>query len=135
MDGNANVMTLALDRIISLDYDFGMAYIEFDLDADEYYKDIIGVTVMENQRLMKVKLWIDKSNAPYVITKPFHHSQEILTKNEDGSIIISLSLKVNFEFERLILGFGDSLEVLWPQKFRNRIAYKINRSNQKYSEK
>ena len=39
-------------------------------------------------------------NAPYVITKPFHHSQKVVEKFEDGSIIVSLKVHINFEFEK-----------------------------------
>ncbi|WP_422084239.1 WYL domain-containing protein [Ulvibacterium sp.] len=34
-------------------------------------------------------------------------------------------VKPNFELERLLLGFGESMEVLKPEKLRNRIAEKL----------
>ena len=81
-----------------------------------------------------IYLKIDSSNAPYVVTKPFHHSQEILQRHNDGSITLKLSVHVNFELERLILGFGDSLEVLKPSLLRKRIVKKLERSIAKYTQ-
>ena len=68
-------------RIISLDYDFNINYLEQDFDADSFYKDVVGVTVNQGERASNVKLWIDRNNAPYVITKPLHHSQIIEKEN------------------------------------------------------
>lgn len=68
-----------------------------------------------------------------MITKPFHQSQVIEQENEDGSIIISITVKVNFELERLLLGFGDSLEVLKPERLRQRISKRIHAANELYA--
>lgn len=130
---NRGVVNLALDRIIAVDYDFSTPYEENDFDADTFYKDVVGVTV-SRVRPSVVKLWIDKHNAPYVLTKPLHHSQRLVKENEDGSIEITFLVKPNFELERLLLGFGESMEVLKPEKLRNRIAEKLRNAALKYSE-
>src|SRR5690606_12091208 len=41
------MLNLALDRIMGIDYNFNLDYQKRDLDADTYYKDTIGVTVMD----------------------------------------------------------------------------------------
>ena len=74
------VLNLALDRIAKIDYDFSIDYMNIEFNGDEYYKNTIGVTVLNDEQCKEVVLEIDRSNAPYVITKPFHHSQEILEK-------------------------------------------------------
>lgn len=128
---NRGVVNLALDRIIALDYDFAISYQEHDFDADEFYKDVVGVTVGRG-RPSVVKLWIDSHNAPYVVTKPIHHSQRLVKEHEDGSIEITFLVKPNFELERLLLGFGESIEVLKPENLRNRIAVKLGNAANKY---
>ncbi|MEL7268394.1 MAG: WYL domain-containing protein [Bacteroidota bacterium] len=130
---NRGVVNLALDRIVAVDYDFSTAYEENDFDADAFYKDVVGVTV-SRVRPSVVQLWIDKNNAPYVLTKPLHHSQRLIKEYEDGSIEITFLVKPNFELERLLLGFGESMEVLKPEKLRNRIAEKLRNAALKYSE-
>ncbi|MES2485909.1 MAG: WYL domain-containing protein [Bacteroidota bacterium] len=131
--GSRSVSNLALDRIINIDFDFTLPFQDEDFDAEHFYKDVIGVTVNEGLRAQKIQLWIDAGNAPYVITKPFHASQVIEQQNEDGSIIISLLLKVNYEFERLVLGFGCGINVLAPLNFRKRIIAKLEEALKQYS--
>lgn len=119
--GSQPISNLALDRIVSIDYDFSIPYLEEDFNPEEYYKNVIGVTVNEGLRPDRIELKIDQNNAPYVLTKPFHSSQRLIKTNEDGSIIIHVFVIINYEFERLLLGFGSSLEVIKPNYFRKRI--------------
>ena len=118
---------------MAIDFDFNLPYAEEDFDAEQFYKDVIGVTVNEGLRKKNIKLWIDRTNAPYVITKPFHHSQKIEKQNEDGSIIISLDLKINNEFERLVLGFGNCIKVLSPENLQKRMIEKFRLALENYS--
>lgn len=115
------ITNLALDRIISIDYDFNHHYLEEDFDADDYYKDVIGVTVNSGLKARRIELWVDTSNAPYVLTKPLHESQRVIKENEDGSIIVHLYVIPNYEMERLLLGFGSCVEILRPEGLRNRM--------------
>ncbi|MBD0401701.1 YafY family protein [Flammeovirga sp. EKP202] len=115
------LLTLALDRIIKVDYDLNREYSDENFNGDEYYKHTVGVSVLPISYLKKIQLKIDGKNAPYVITKPLHHSQQILSKEKDGSITIEINVHINYELERLLLGFGSSLEVIKPQALRNRI--------------
>jgi predicted DNA-binding transcriptional regulator YafY len=126
------ITNLALDRIITIDFDFQTAYIEENFDAEEYYKDIIGVTVNQGMYSKKIELWIDPENTPYVVTKPLHHSQRVIQENEDGSMIIHLLLQPNLELERLLLGFGKGLEVIKPEGLRKRIKSIITKSLERY---
>lgn len=115
------IRNLALDRIVKLDYDLDIEYKNFDFDGEEYYKDTIGVTVLNDKRLKEIKLKFNRENAPYVLTKPFHSSQQFIERLEDGSVIVQLTVHTNYELERLILGFGSSVEVLSPRDLRGRI--------------
>ena len=127
------ITNLALDRIISIDYDFNLSYLEEDFDAESYYKDIIGVTVNTGLQPRRIELWIDASNAPYVLTKPLHPSQRLITENEDGSVIVHLFIMPNYEMERLLLGFGDSIEILRPENLRNRMKKILERAISRYN--
>ncbi len=127
------VVNLALDRISSIDYDFKTVYTKHEFDADAFYKDVVGVTVNQGERTSAVKLWVDKYNAPYVITKPLHHSQILNMTYNDGSIEVVISVKLNLELERLILGFGDAMEVVEPKRLRKRIRTKLEKAVQQYN--
>lgn len=128
----APITNLALDRIISIDYDFQTPYIDEVFDAEQFYKNIVGVTVNTGMQPRKIELWIDRINAPYVITKPLHSSQRLIETYEDGSVKIHLFLTENYELERLLLGFGNGLEVLQPARLRNRMKDILQKSVEKY---
>lgn len=126
------LITLALDRMIKIENCPEMQYKDLQIDGDEFYRDVVGVTV-SNSRPQRVQFWVDKKNAPYVVTKPFHRSQRVIETREDGTVF-SIFVQHNFELERLILGFGESIEVLKPKKLRDRILKKLKQSVLNYSE-
>jgi len=126
------IVTFALDRIIEIDYNTSIPYLDENFNGDAYYKNTVGVTVLADEHVQEIVLKIDKSNAPYVITKPFHHSQKIIENHGDGSITIKLKVYINFELERLILGFGDAIETIAPRLLRKRISEKLNRASKLY---
>jgi len=121
----APVLTLALDRIQEITSGNTIPYIPNDqYDPVEYYKDVIGVTVSQNLRASNIKLLVNYANAPYVETKPLHHSQQILERTEQG-MIISLKVQINYELEREILGFGPGMVVLAPDALRKTMQKKF----------
>lgn len=129
------LVNLALDRIKEIKIAADVNYIDNpDFDADEYYKDVIGVTVNEGNRPQLVHMAIDRSNAPYVITKPLHHTQKVVAKSSEG-IEITIEVILNYELEREILGFGDSITVLRPQRLRERIEKKLQFAVDNYNQK
>jgi predicted DNA-binding transcriptional regulator YafY len=115
---------LALDRILSIQPSDD-AYCENEtLDLSNYFRNIVGVTVMRGQPVERLVLWVNNYSAPYVLTKPIHHTQQVIETREDG-IIISLEVQVNFEMEREILGFGETMRVIEPESLRQRLQRKI----------
>lgn len=132
--GSQPISNLALDRIIKIDYDFNTPILEHNFNAEEYYKNVVGVTINDGMQPRVIQLWVDAPNAPYILTKPIHHSQRMVQQNEDGSIIINLFLIENFELERIILGFGDSIEVLKPERLRQRIKHIISKASALYED-
>ena len=121
--GFPTITTLALDRIQAIDKSYE-PYEETRIDMSNFFKNVIGVTVNAGQEPIRVVLKIDRRSAPYVITKPMHHSQQVLEKGEEG-IVISLNVQHNFELEREILGFGETMIVLEPEFLRTRIENRL----------
>jgi predicted DNA-binding transcriptional regulator YafY len=127
------ILNLALDRILAIVTDEKIQYKPSQISSiDDYFRDVIGVTVSLNVRAENVRLWVDAGNAPYVETKPLHHSQQVLERNKDGSIIIGLKVQLNFELEREILGFGETMVVKSPERLRKRIISKTNSMRENY---
>lgn len=130
----APISNLALDRIIAVDFDFQAEYLDYDFDAEKFYKNVVGVTVNSGLQPRKVELKIDQINAPYVLTKPLHSSQRHIKTNDDGSVIIHLFLVENYEFQRLLLGFGSGLQVISPERLRNEMKNNLKRCLEQYQD-
>ncbi len=126
------LITLALDRILAIDYDLSIEYHEENIDANIYYKDVIGVTV-DRVRTENVTFRVDRDNSPYVKTKPFHASQRVVEESENGTIF-QIKVKPNLELERLILGFGSCIEVIAPQRLRRKIGNIFRAAAKMYEE-
>jgi predicted DNA-binding transcriptional regulator YafY len=128
------LLTLALDRIIEFQELPNEPYVAYSgIDFDRYYEDLLGVTKSEKDRAHRVILKIDKKNAPYVLTKPLHHSQQLLQEDAEG-IIVRIDVVLNFELERELLGFGECLKVLAPRNLASRIKKRLLRSAEQYVE-
>jgi len=117
---------MALDRIKTIK-ESKVKYIETDINWFEYFDDFIGVTKKADDELQTVKLWFSPSQAPYVITKPIHPTQTKIKNNEDG-LEVTISVVPNYELEKLILSFGETVKVLSPKSFQKAILSRINKS-------
>jgi len=117
---NAIVWTVALDRVKSIE-NINVEYFNLNIDWDEYFADFVGVTKSENSTV-EIKLRIlDAEQAAYIKTNPLHESQKPIRQVENG-FETTLNLIPNFELEKLILSFGERIQVLSPESFRTRIA-------------
>jgi predicted DNA-binding transcriptional regulator YafY len=129
---STEIVTLALDRIISIEVLNDQKYTENpDFNPATYYHDVIGVTVNIDARPQIIRIFVERKTAPYIITKPLHHSQQIVKKTPEG-IEITIKVVFNFELEKELLGFGEQIKVLWPQKLRNTIEMRLNRALKQY---
>lgn len=96
-----------------------------------YFNNVIGVTVNNGQEPLEVVLLSTHDNAPYMITKPLHHSQKVIEKRDEG-VLFSLYVQHNFELERDILAFGDSLKVMSPERLRSTIRKRLQTAIDEY---
>lgn len=111
---DGQLLTLALDRIEAIEDNDEVYQENKVVDLSSYFNDVIGVTKNTGQRDCDVVFWIDDANAPYLITKPLHHTQKILGE-ENGGKIFCIKVVLNFELERELLGFGAKIKVLRPR--------------------
>jgi len=119
------VALFALDRILKIEINSTEVFFPAtDFDVKTFFDNVIGVTKTLNQIPIKIQLWLNKESAPYVLTKPIHSSQELIKEDENG-IIIRIEVIHNFELEREILGFGETIKVLSPRSLAHRIKNKL----------
>lgn len=126
------LLNLALDRIIDFQELPNEPFVIHDgVDFERYYSDLIGVTKNEKDRPHKVVLEFDNKHAPYVVTKPLHHTQQLITEKEKTTIF-RIDVILNFELEREILGFGECVKVLAPRILAERIKKRLQHASGLY---
>ncbi|WP_316770491.1 WYL domain-containing protein [Pedobacter frigiditerrae] len=129
------LLTLALDRIVEFQELPNEEFRAYQgVDFDRYFEDVIGVTKSEKDRAQKVILEFENYHAPYIITKPLHDSQVVLTKNEKTTTV-RIDVVLNYELEREILGFGECVKVLAPRLLVSKIKRRLANANRQYEEK
>lgn len=122
------ISNLALDRMEYI-MESNQEYIETDIDFNEYFEDIIGVTI-QNENVLDIVLKVDKTLIPYITTKPLHGSQKIY--DEDDNFEVHLKLIPNYELETLILSFGEKVQVLEPVILAEKVKERINKMKNNY---
>lgn len=125
------VLTLALDRIVDIEPSAIPFIAREGFDPEEYFRDVIGVTVNPGQKPVKVRLFVTHRHAQYVITKPLHHSQKVVAKDSKG-ITFEIEVQLNYELEKEILGLGDGVMVISPQRLKRNIAGRLKKALDRY---
>ena len=128
-------LTIALDRVEAIIPNLISSYSQQKIDGDSYYKNTIGVTVKTEEHIENIILKINRKNTPYILTKPLHHSQKIIETYPDNSVLISIDVHQNYELERLLLGFGEGLEVKAPRRLRRRMKQILRLASENYKNK
>jgi len=117
------ISNLALDRIADIK-DTAKRIIENEkINFEEYFDDVIGVSINDKQEPEKISLQISNKLWPYIETKPIHGSQKIKSKDDD-SVLIELTLLINYELAALIFSLGEEVKVVAPKKLQTLIIDK-----------
>lgn len=125
------VTNVSLDRIVSISNSRTKYITNKDIDFNEYFEDVIGVSVSHLEETINVLLRIDMELWPYIKTKPLHGSQKVKERCKEY-VIIKLELKLNYELESLILSHGEKIVVQSPQELKKRINRRLNMAREKY---
>lgn len=133
--GNQALLNLALDRIHTVEVTSGESYRENTLfDPQTFFEDLVGVTKNVGMKAEKVRFWVDKQNAPYVKTKPFHKSQQLIEAQEDGSMVFEIEVVINQELQREFFGFADTIKILSPQSLVDFMRWKFRLAKERYDD-
>lgn len=121
--GKKDLRIMALDRIeeIKLTY-FESFELLPDFHPDTFFDDVIGVTKSLRDKPSEILFKIIGEQAQYVLTKPLHSSQRIVERHKnDRSITFAMKVVMNYELERLLLGYGENIQVLQPPTLAKRL--------------
>jgi len=115
------IRTFGLDRVKQIEHMHKVDFHQSKFDPVEYYKHALGISVLQNEKPLDIELKISASQAPYVLSRPIHHSQELLEK-KDEHIRIQLHIIMNYELVSTLLGMGSNVEVISPPELKKRLA-------------
>lgn len=118
------IENMALDRIVQLKTSGLSFHMSPNFNEQTYFRNLIGVTIPADATVQEVRFRVSPQQAPYLITKPLHASQEVLEKNEAGWLF-RLQLIPNYELQSKLLSFGERVEVLAPAALRDRIKERV----------
>lgn len=128
-----NLINLALDRIHHIEIAEKERFITNDLfDPQTFFDDLVGVTKNVGMKAETVRFWVNKENAPYVQTKPFHKSQQLIEAQEDGSMVFQIKVVINQELQREFFGYVDTIKILSPQSLVDFMAWKFRAAQERY---
>ena len=126
------VRTYALDRIRDIQDAHGINYREPDFDTSTYFKNTIGIIAPQTNPPL-IKIAVQKTQAQYLITQPWHDSQNIEQEDED-QIVFSFRVHPTYEFKSLLLSLGKDGEVVEPASLQQEIKAELNQMLSSYSD-
>lgn len=128
---NKGLTNLALDRILSAtpiddEYIKNTKY-----DFNEYFDDVIGVTIPSNSVVQKIKFRMSHKRFNHVRTKPLHASQKHL-KSIDPHLF-EIAVIPNSELFAQLLSYGGDLEIIEPECIRQEMKNRIESMHKIYN--
>jgi predicted DNA-binding transcriptional regulator YafY len=128
------ILTFALDRIAGITPKFKEPFVHHpQFHPQEYFSQIVGVTRNTGNRPVNVIFEANAHHAPYIKTKPIHHSQKIML-DEKGSTRFCIHVIPNFELERELIGFGEGVKVVSPASLVSRMKRRIGQMQALYAD-
>lgn len=127
------LFNLALDRIQHIE----PADVAFrdnpNFDAAHFFDDVIGVSKNIGDRPQRIRLWASREQRQYVLTKPLHPSQTLISQNaNDGSCVVEIEVLPNIEFFSVVMSYGEGLQIISPRKLANFMKKKLKATLARY---
>ncbi len=110
---------LAIDRIIFIRESREKFIPNLDIDFEEYFDNVVGVSVRPDAPIEKLVISISNETWPYIESKPLHGSQKIKSKS-DSQVVIELYVQVNHELIALLFSYMSGIEIIEPESLRER---------------
>ena len=126
------IKTFALDRLS----DFQILNTAFvyptNFNIEKHFEFCFGIISPNDEKPQKITLTFDAHQGKYIKTLPLHATQRIIKDTKD-ELQIELTLCITHDFIMEILSYGDTVEVLGPQRLIDEIKQIVTRALQYYS--
>lgn len=126
-----SVSNLALDRIISIEFNSIPYKVNSSINFEEYFDDVVGVTVKSSAPNENITLEVNIEIWPYIASKPLHGSQKVKLKG-DNTVIVELNLQINYELISILCSFMETIVVIKPEALRSIVKNKADALIKKY---
>ena len=123
-DVDQKLFNLAIDRIMNTEQNPAPYKKNKHIDFDEFFEDVVGVSVDPDSPAEKVIVKINKDLWPYIESKPIHGSQKVKERAADY-ILIELTLQMNYELVSQILSYGEKVKIIKPNSLIDMVKIKI----------
>lgn len=124
------VRTYALDRIRDIQETHGIEYRKPEFDAALYFKNTLGIIAPQGNPPL-IKIAVQKTQAQYLITQPWHDSQNIEMEDEQ-QIVFSFRVFPTYEFKTLLLSLGKDAKVVEPDSLKSEIRNELQQMVEMY---
>lgn len=131
-DQNKYDWNLPLDRMLLIT-EIQDKYIPSEIEWSEYFDDLVGVTKPENAAIEHIILHFYGKTGHYIESNPIHAYQKHKWLDSQ-TLEVSLELVVNYELERLILSYADSVKVIQPIFLIEKVKERMGRGISLYEE-
>jgi predicted DNA-binding transcriptional regulator YafY len=121
-DEKQTIITMGLERILDMKEKSGIFFTSKAFHPKEYFGNILGISVSNKKNTPEeIIIQFTPQQTLYIKTQPLHHSQEIISENEEGSIM-KFHLCSNYELKSYLLSLGKGCKVLKPESLRKEIT-------------
>lgn len=128
---NDRIDNSPLDRIIEIKPISDKFNSDKKIKFSTFFDNIIGVSIPPNFKVENIVLQFLGNTGNYIASKPIHQSQESHWLNEN-TLEVKLKLIVNYELERFILSYSDSVIVVAPKSLKDIIKCRLNKQLEIY---
>jgi len=122
---------VAIDRIVSVEASDEQFIANTEIDWQEYFSDMIGVSKPVDGKIEEVILHFNQLTGRYMENKSIHETQRHKWIDE-STLEVRIKVYLNYELERLILSYGDSVKVIQPQYLIDKIKARVSETLNKY---
>jgi predicted DNA-binding transcriptional regulator YafY len=105
---------LAIDRITNIEGSSEPYIANENIDFNEFFEDVIGVTVKPEVEPVKVLLKVNLALLPYIESKPIHGSQKPAVRTEKEGFI-EIHVQINHELISTLFSYMDGIEIMEPE--------------------
>lgn len=130
-DFKEQLRTYSLDRIRDI-RKAELPYRKKSISARQYFRNSIGIIAPEGEP-PRIRIAVQKTQAQYLITQPWHESQNI-EEEDDERVIFSFRVHPTYEFKSLLLSHGKDLQVLEPESLKNQMREELQTMIRYYPE-